>query len=171
MQTTYVSPPAAQTWDWSALRAACSREARRLIFDPHDAEEAAQEAIFRAWRHQGSCRNPRDPMPWVVHIARMEALRVLDKRQTRRARETHDEHEERLALVEQPRVDEVVLRLDVDSALATLGPADRALVHARYVDDLPQSEVARRLQVPEGTAKVRLHRVRNRLRAALAQAA
>ncbi len=171
MQTTYHSPSAARTWDWSALRAACSREARRLVFDPHDAEEAAQEAIFRAWRHQASCRNPSDPLPWVVHIARMESLRVLEKRQTRRARETDDGHEDHVALVEPPRVDEVVLRLDVDSALAALPPDDRALVHARYVDDLSQSEVARRLQMPEGTAKVRLHRVRNRLRAALAQAA
>lgn len=169
MQTNSHHHLASPAWDWTALRAACSREARRLVFDPHDAEEAAQEAIIRAWRHRGACRRQDDPLPWVVHIARMEALRVLDKRKTRRAREIVAD--EAPALVEPPRVDEVVLRLDVGSALAGLKARDRALVHARYVDDLPQAEVARRLDMPEGTAKVRLHRVRNRLREALAEAA
>jgi RNA polymerase sigma-70 factor (ECF subfamily) len=38
----------------------------------------------------------------------------------------------------------------------------------RYGEDLTQAEVARRLGVPEGTVKVRLHRARRRLRGLLA---
>jgi RNA polymerase sigma-70 factor (ECF subfamily) len=37
----------------------------------------------------------------------------------------------------------------------------------RYGEDLTQESVARRLGIPEGTVKVRLHRLRARLRVAL----
>jgi RNA polymerase sigma-70 factor (ECF subfamily) len=56
------------------------------------------------------------------------------------------------------------LRLSVEQALARLGDGDRDLLRLRYAEDLSQGEVARRLGVPEGTVKVRLHRARHRLR-------
>jgi RNA polymerase sigma-70 factor (ECF subfamily) len=34
----------------------------------------------------------------------------------------------------------------------------------RYGEDLTQSAIARRLGIPEGTVKVRLHRARDKLR-------
>jgi RNA polymerase sigma-70 factor (ECF subfamily) len=37
------------------------------------------------------------------------------------------------------------------------------LVALRYSHDYSQPEIARKLDIPEGTAKVRLHRVRKRL--------
>jgi RNA polymerase sigma-70 factor, ECF subfamily len=54
--------------------------------------------------------------------------------------------------------------VDVRDVLETLGPEDRLLLSLRYEHDLTQAEVARRIGTPEGTAKVRLHRVRERLR-------
>jgi RNA polymerase sigma-70 factor (ECF subfamily) len=39
----------------------------------------------------------------------------------------------------------------------------------RYVDDLTQPAVASALGIPEGTAKVRLHRARGRLQQVLAE--
>jgi RNA polymerase sigma-70 factor (ECF subfamily) len=56
-------------------------------------------------------------------------------------------------------------------ALSKLRPEERTLIHLRYVEDLTQGEVAARLGVPEGTVKVRLHRVRARLRGAAAELA
>jgi RNA polymerase sigma factor (sigma-70 family) len=38
------------------------------------------------------------------------------------------------------------------------------MLRLRYADDLTHVEVARRLGVPVGTVKVRLHRARRRLR-------
>jgi RNA polymerase sigma-70 factor, ECF subfamily len=37
-------------------------------------------------------------------------------------------------------------------------------VRLRYEEDLTQAGIARRLGIPEGTVKVRLHRVRDKLR-------
>jgi RNA polymerase sigma-70 factor (ECF subfamily) len=63
--------------------------------------------------------------------------------------------------------DDLVQRLDLQGAIADLDEEQRLLLHLRYVDDLAQPSVAKRFGIPEGTAKVRLHRARNRLRALL----
>ena len=63
----------------------------------------------------------------------------------------------------------VALVVDVRRALAKLSESDRQLLLARYWGDLSQHEVASLLGLPDGTAKVRLHRLRARLRAALCE--
>lgn len=61
-------------------------------------------------------------------------------------------------------------RLDVWRALSELAPSERKLLGLRYWADLTQAEAADRLGLPEGTAKVRLHRLRATLRGQLAEA-
>jgi RNA polymerase sigma-70 factor (ECF subfamily) len=154
-----------QGWEWTGLRSRCLQEARRLL-PGVDAEEAVQEALVRAWRRQDTCRTPEAPLPWILQITRNEARRLLERRAQRRA----------LAPIEpassEPEVADDALtgtttRITVEQALARLRDTDRRLLRLRYSDDLTQAEVARRLGVPEGTVKVRLHRARGRLRAVL----
>jgi RNA polymerase sigma-70 factor (sigma-E family) len=59
-------------------------------------------------------------------------------------------------------------RLDLMQALAGLSPRDRAVVALRFLDDLPVAEVARVLDLPEGTVKSRTARALDRLQAVLA---
>jgi RNA polymerase sigma-70 factor, ECF subfamily len=61
----------------------------------------------------------------------------------------------------------VALAVDVRRALAELPESDRRLLLARYWADLTQHEAATLLGMPDGTAKVRLHRLRARLRPTL----
>src|SRR6266576_6464918 len=63
-------------WNWSELRNRCVREARRVLEDPHHAEDAAQEALARAWRKRDTCRSAESRVPWVLQITRNEALRM-----------------------------------------------------------------------------------------------
>jgi RNA polymerase sigma-70 factor, ECF subfamily len=158
------APDPAESWDWSAARARCLREARRIVGSERDAEDAVQEALIRAWRNRSSCRTPRAPLPWLLQITRREALRINE-----RARPvTLLEREEANALPDEaPGEDEALARLDVGRVLATLPPTDRALLALRYERDLTQPRVAEVLALPEGTVKVRLHRLRSRLREAL----
>ena len=99
----------------------------------------------------------------MLTITRNEALRRLARR-----RET---------LLEEPgewmggecssELERLPLRIDVERALSGLSDADRMLLELRYAQDLTQEAVAERLSIPEGTVKVRLHRLRHRLRETL----
>lgn len=156
-------------WDWEVLRSRCLREADRLL-PGAEAEEAVQEALIRAWTRRHSCRSPERPLPWMLEITRNEARRLLT-RQTRR-QYFGDGH---LGIgepdVEDDALASATTRVTVEQALAHLGAGDQRVLQLRYADDLTQADVARRLGIPEGTVKVRLHRARQRLRAILEDAA
>jgi RNA polymerase sigma-70 factor (ECF subfamily) len=148
-------------WCWSALRRISLQEAQRLLGDPHDAEDAAQEAAIRAWRQRGACRRTDDPGPWMRQIARREALRL-----TARRRPAALDPGDLAAPAEHPS-EALHERIDLQRALRSLEEGDRTVLVARYALDLKQRTIAEALGIPEGTAKVRLHRARARLRDAL----
>jgi RNA polymerase sigma-70 factor (ECF subfamily) len=124
-----------------------------------------QEALVRAWRLSNGCRAPEMPLPWVLKITRNEALRLIQRRARRVDRELSD------SMRAVPAADDgehaVTTRMTVQQALLDLEDADRRVLRLRYDEDLTQAEVARRLGMPEGTVKVRLHRARRRLRETL----
>jgi RNA polymerase sigma-70 factor (ECF subfamily) len=164
VRTTFQTerPAPEPAWDWRFARSRCLREARRLLRDVDDAEEAVQEAMARAWRRRRACSNPDDPLGWLLQITRNEALRVMERRSRRTAREVVTPVEPERAGAEP--IDELLSTMATQQALARLRPDERALLHLRYRADLSQAEVARRLDMPVGTVKVRLHRIRKRLR-------
>lgn len=163
-------PPAlGGDWNWELMRATATREARRYLLAAHDVDEAVQEALVRAWRRRATCRGA-DRMPWVRQIARNEALRVLDRGRRRAEHELLDDETLLATLPDEEAAeaqDDLLLRMEVEQALRRLSVADRQLLALRYERDLSQPEVARRLGIPEGTVKIRLHRLRGRLRKAL----
>src|SRR5436309_11951235 len=67
-------------WDWPLIRKRCAAEAFRILRRDHDADEAVQEALVRAWRGRASCRTPEAPLPWCLQITRNEALRLIGRR-------------------------------------------------------------------------------------------
>ena len=158
----YAEAIAARTeWDWAELGMRSRAEALRVLGDPHTADEAAQEALTRAWRQRHHCRTPGSPERWVRKIARNEALRL------RAGERRHDDLVAR-ARVERPSAsmteDTLIEDISVQQALAGLTLEERRLIDLRYRDDLAQPAIARILGLPEGTVKVRLHRLRQRLR-------
>lgn len=148
-------------WDWSLLHTRCRREACRLVVNPHDAEEAAQEALVRAWRKRHTCRTPATPVPWVLQIARNEAYRLNGRRGDGAAVQTAVREGD---AAPDPSEEELAERLDLRRALARLTSEDRVLLFLRYDEDLKQNSIAEMLDTPEGTIKVKLHRARERLR-------
>jgi RNA polymerase sigma-70 factor, ECF subfamily len=149
------------SWDWEALRQVSLREARRVLRSHDQAEDAAQEAVIRAWRYRGSCREKVDPGPWVAAIARREALR--------RAVKPRHENVAQVGAADvdpgaQDQIDHAPLRLDVSQVVSSLTPVDRRLLDLRYRRDLTHRAVADELGMPEGTVKVKLHRLRGLLR-------
>lgn len=147
--------------DWREARRRCLALAVRLLRSRHDAEEAVQEAILRGLRHAASCRNRRDPVPWLMTITRRECARLARRRLERgevgleACGERGDEHDTSQS---------VASVVDLRGALAQLSEGDRRLLTLRYVDQLTQPEVAEALGMPEGTVKTKLHRIRARIR-------
>ncbi len=163
METCRRADEVAPPWDWEQVLRWCLTETRRVLGSGANADDAAQEAVLRAWRRHRQCRSTAGRRAWTAAIARNEALRVVAA--ARNEAPISDQAE--------PSADTgegTVERLDLWRALGHLEPAERRLVALRYWADLTQAEAAERLGLPEGTAKVRLHRVRATLRAQLAAA-
>jgi len=155
------------------MRGIAAREARRYLGTAHDVDEVVQEALVRAWRRRGTCRGD-DRMPWMRQIARNEALRLLERRRRRSEFELLDDETLLAGVADEDALEQqedMLLRMEVEQVVGRLSVADRQLLALRYERDLTQPEVARMLGIPEGTVKIRLHRLRGRLRKALDAAA
>jgi RNA polymerase sigma-70 factor (ECF subfamily) len=127
------------------------------------AEDAVQEALARAWERSQRGIHVEEPAAWVAAVAanllRDRWRRVLAERRARG----------RLEASASPR-DPVVAaegRADVMRALASLPRKQREVAVFRWYLDLDVAEVARALEVPEGTVKSALHRARQSLAQAL----
>jgi RNA polymerase sigma-70 factor (ECF subfamily) len=135
--------------------------AHRYASNPSEAEDIAQDALLRAWRRRGTLRNADRRTEWLATIVRNEAFRHRSRVRP-----------EPIATVEtfEGADDEWVLatveHADVHAALRRLDEPDRKLLMLRYGEDLTQAAIARLLEIPEGTVKVRLHRARDKLRRA-----
>jgi len=132
--------------------------AYRYASNPSEAEDIAQDALLRAWRRRSTLREPERRTQWLATIVRNEAFR-----QHARVRPIPTDLVENEA-VEDEAVLATVELADLRQALRQLSETDRDLLELRYRDDLTQPAIARKLGIPEGTVKVRLHRARKKLR-------
>jgi RNA polymerase sigma-70 factor, ECF subfamily len=160
-------------WQWAAARQRCLREAWRILGNRDDAEEAVQEAFIRAWRKRHACRTPGAPLPWLLQITRNESMRLAARRSRRQASEIPEAEPEAVPSgpAVEAQLDRMLTSVATEQALSALCEDERKLLKLRYEDDLTQGQVAAALGVPEGTVKVRLHRVRARLRGVAADLA
>lgn len=127
--------------------------------NPNEAEDIAQDALLRAWRRRSSLRDPSRRKEWLGTIVRNEAFRHHSRVRPDPVDEVDSWEGE-----EDERIVSTVERADLHAALKRLSERDRKLIELRYEEDLTQEAIARRLGIPDGTVKVRLHRVRHRLR-------
>lgn len=133
--------------------------AYRYASNPSEAEDIAQDALLRAWRRRSTLRDSERRNQWLATIVRNEAFR-----QHARVRPDLTPKIELREGAEDEAVLAAVELADLHAALERLSEPDRRLLEMKYEEDLTQAMIARRLGIPEGTVKVRLHRARNKLR-------
>ncbi|HEY6731434.1 MAG TPA: sigma-70 family RNA polymerase sigma factor [Solirubrobacterales bacterium] len=146
-------------WEWGEAHRVCLRMAYRYASNPSEAEDIAQDALLRAWRRRSTLRDSDRRNQWLATIVRNEAFR-----QHARVRPDPTSTIEYREGAEDERVLAAVELADLHAALDRLNERDRKLLEMKYEEDLTQATIARRLGIPEGTVKVRLHRARNKLR-------
>ena len=135
-----------------------------ILRDPDRAKDAVQNALVRAWRDLPTLRDPDRFDAW---LHRMLVNACIDEaRRLRRHRfdvELTNLHAPAAAGIESAIAD----RDQLQRGILRLEPEARAILVLHHYLDLPLPEVATTLGIPLGTAKSRLHRALQVMRAAL----
>jgi len=121
----------------------------------------AQDAFVRAWL---GLREYRGDAAFATWLYRIVARRALDRAAILRGRRAR---EESLEQVEVPTVAGDAPSRDsrrIARLLNTLPEAQRGVISLFYFEERPVAEIARTLQMPEGTVKTHLARARTALR-------
>jgi RNA polymerase sigma-70 factor (ECF subfamily) len=142
---------------------AAYRLATLILRDPHEGEDAAQEAISRAWASWGSLRDLDRFDAWFDRILVNVCRNRLRHKRTLHVVALDD-------ALELPAADHhgaTVARLALAPAFDKLSPDQRIIVVLRYWRDLSIEQIAERLAIPAGTAKSRLHYALQSLRKAI----
>lgn len=136
-----------------------------------DAEEVAATAFFELWRKRDKVRViDGSALPWLLattSYAAKNSLRSRRRYQRLLNRIPHDgnvpDHADEVALA----MDSLKISQSVREALMGLNTRDASVVVLCAIHELPASEAAVVLGIPEGTVKSRLSRVKARLRGTL----
>lgn len=134
--------------------------ALRTMGDPDDAADAVQEALVSAYRRAGTFRGEASVRTWLRRIV---VNACIDRIRHERVRRTVPWPERDLPARWADPALELVTRMAVDDALATLPVEQRVAVVLVDVQGYPVAEAAAILQVPVGTVKSRCARGRARL--------
>jgi len=151
------------------------RRAYRYVGDPHDAEDAVQDALLSAYKHLHQFKGTAKMTTWLTTIVTNSALTQL----RRRPRHPHVSLEDRLAGEQDYAVadkltdfrpspegeciqSELYGRL-IESVML-LSPSLRKAIQLCDLDGMTTKEGATILGVPHGTMKARVSRARTKLR-------
>lgn len=136
---------------------------------PDSAEDVTQEAFLAAWRalpeFRGDCRFST----WLYRLVSNAAIDCL--RREKRHRDTGDVDDLELpdgGPSPQEQAERSDTRDAVRRALDRLSPEHRQVLLLRFMQELDYGEIARALDVSEGTVKSRINRAKSKLREMLA---
>ena len=131
-----------------------------------DAEDATQEAFFKAHRALGGFRAGAPFRPWLLRIVANEARnrRRSEGRRALLALRVSSGAEGGAAPSPETAVQAAEERESLLRALNSMREEDRLVIACRYLLELSVEETAHALGCPEGTVKSRLSRALERLR-------
>jgi RNA polymerase sigma-70 factor (ECF subfamily) len=148
------------------------RLALRMVGDPAEAEDIAQEVFLTAWRQLPALADPAAVRTWLFRIAHRQCLGLFRARRSRRTEPT-DAFPESAAMAmggapggwfDPPRAVEAGAGVRaLGAALAGLPPPQRVVWLLAEVDGLAFAEIAEVVGTSEQAVRGRLFRARTRL--------
>ena len=152
------------------------REAQRALYDrtsgpvyrlllkmtanPDDAFDLAQETYLEAFTRINQFDGRSSVATWLYRVAVNEALQFLRSAGRTRARLREISPEQ----CAESNIEQSSIRLDMNDALATLPPSDRAMLLLRYQEGLDYRAIAEVVGCASGTVASRLNRAHRNLR-------
>ncbi|GMR11856.1 MAG: RNA polymerase sigma factor RpoE [Gemmatimonadota bacterium] len=158
--------PLVRAYEASGLRLAIG-----MLGNTDDAEDALQEAFVKAYSSLGKFDVKRPFGPWFFQILRNQCRDMIRSRQAKGKLEVRDERlefrpadfEDGPERAHQRRAASEMLR----DGLARIGEEHREVLVLKELQGFRYAEIARILDLPEGTVASRLYHARNALRGAL----
>jgi RNA polymerase sigma-70 factor (ECF subfamily) len=136
------------------------RTAFLIVHDAAAAEDICQEAMLAAVRRIHRFDGRRPLAPWLHRIVVNRSLDWLRAHRRRAEIVSEADHDV-------PAHEDEGLPHDLLAALATLDPADRAVVVLRHLLEYQSGEIGRLLGMPPATVRTRLRRALDQLRTVL----
>jgi RNA polymerase sigma-70 factor (ECF subfamily) len=143
--------------------------ALRSLSDHGAAEEITQDVFLRCWRSIDRYQPDRGSLAsWLLAIAHHRTIDELRSRRNKSQRRELTGDQFPLVAVEDPALDEALLRGEVRQGLEHLPVAQREVIELIFWGGLTRREAAEQLGVPLGTVHTRLRLGMEKLRSAFA---
>lgn len=142
----------------------------RVTRSPEVAAEVVQEVYFMAWEQSGQFLPDRGSVVgWLCTMAHRRAVDRVRQTVSERDREQAYQDQQPQPAGDQTweEVEQSMAVQEVRNGLGSLTPLQREAVALAYYDGFTHQEVARKLDIPLGTAKARIRDGLRNLRSAL----
>ena len=146
----------------------------RLAYDltgsRDEAEDLSQEVFIKAYRSLGSFRGEARWSTWLYRIT-MNTYLDGKKNKTRSIMEYRadtEDHTDSQDITPDRSAEARLIQEHVEAALGSLSPRERSVFVLRHYHDLPLKNIAKTLDITEGTVKALLFRAIGRLQKELA---
>jgi RNA polymerase sigma-70 factor (ECF subfamily) len=132
----------------------------RITREPSLVVEIINDVFFVVWNKASEFRGDSSVSTWIFSIAYRKGARRLA-----RTKPTEGLHEE--DLTQGDHADSEGVRRDLDRALESVSPEQRAVVELTYYFGYSYAEIGQILGCPENTVKTRMYHARRALRSVM----
>ena len=134
-------------------RSSVERFVKFHISSKADAEDVLQEVYLTAYRKFGQLKNRESFKAWIISIARNKCNDYFRRKAKDLEIPIDVITEKELSITRHGVMETSIVR----ETLELLGDKDKQILYLYFWKELPQAEIAKRLDLPLGTVKSRLH--------------
>jgi len=132
------------------------RMAVMMLKDAGRAEEVTQDIFLKLWQALPAYDGRAAPSTWLYTIARNTCLSAVRAESYRRTTQLDQSSEPTVS-------NTALLNIELEQCLSSLPEIQREVIALFYLEEKSVKDVAKMLDLPEGTVKSHLHRARRAL--------